>query len=357
MVLEGKSLNYKSAVELLRKYIEEHFEFKDSRERDIVLCWVLGTYYKGFNAYPRLLLHGTKRAGKSKMLTLLSLTCRDAVYGIIPSVSAIFRVIEELKPTLIMDEFNLFSIKDNPELAAVLHAGYKPSGEVLRVEKGKNGYNLCRFPVYCPMALAGLTINDDQLLDRSITINMIRSVNLDIISSRIDENWMIKKKLLKWETLRKHFPDIEHKDCADCMEEIEKRKIVFGRDEELWLPILSVALLLEEKYDIPVYENVLKYCQKSVKSKNKEDMGSFDIKVIAELDQVENLNDFTSSELALVLNREVVNPRETISAFAVGHSLKRLGFEFKNHSGIRHYHISIEDYQKLRYRFGVEDEN
>jgi len=353
---ESKFLDCKKSINLLRNYLEEHFEFKDKREKEVVLCWILGTYYRGFYAYPRLILHGTKRAGKSKLLTFLSLTCRDAVYGIIPSVAAIFRVIEELKPTLIMDEFNLFSIKDNPELAAILHAGYKPSGEVLRVEKNKNGYALCRFPVFCPIALAGLTINDDQLLDRSITINMVRSTNEKIISNRIDDIWFDKNKLLRWKTITDKIKSVEHPDLQQCMNVIEEKQFLSGRDEELWLPILSVAKLLKDKYDIPVWDDVFDYCKVSLLAKTKEDLGSFDIKLIAKMKYLDSLSDFRANELANLFNQDITNVRESVSTNSVGHALKRLGIEFKNHSGIRHYYISLEDYQKMRKKYGIEDD-
>jgi hypothetical protein len=96
-------------------------------------------------------------SGKSRVLELLDLLCREPIRTSSISLAAVFRGIYELRPTLLIDEAdNLFADRSaKAELLGVLNDGYRRGGAVLRVG-GRDNRVLERFEVFCPKVLAGL---------------------------------------------------------------------------------------------------------------------------------------------------------------------------------------------------------
>jgi putative DNA primase/helicase len=66
-----------------------------------------------------------KQCGKTTLLRLLGKLVRRPVSTANVSPSALFRVIEELQPTLLIDEGDTF-LRNNDELRGILNAGYTP---------------------------------------------------------------------------------------------------------------------------------------------------------------------------------------------------------------------------------------
>ena len=140
-----------------------------------------------------------KQCGKTTLLTLLSqLVCRPEIAANI-SPSAFFRVIEETRPTLLIDEGDTF-LKRHGELRGILNAGYtRDSAYVVRVanqvknsDKGVMS-RLVRFSCFCPKAIAAIGRLPETLADRCIVIRMQRktaaescerSRNLDVLELR-----------------------------------------------------------------------------------------------------------------------------------------------------------------------------
>ena len=112
------------------------------------------------------------------------------------SSSAFFRVIEEMQPTLLIDEADTF-LKKRGELRGILNAGYtKETGFVMRVapemksagcrveseehegngasERQNRGSRLLRFSCWCPKVMASIGHLPETLADRCIRIRMQR---------------------------------------------------------------------------------------------------------------------------------------------------------------------------------------
>src|SRR4029077_15747650 len=65
-----------------------------------------------------------KRCGKTTLLSVLAELVNRPIVAANISSSAFFRVIEEMRPTLLIDECDTF-IQGNDELRGILNAGYK----------------------------------------------------------------------------------------------------------------------------------------------------------------------------------------------------------------------------------------
>lgn len=79
-----------------------------------------------------------KRCGKTTLLDLLARLANRSLTTANISPSAMFRVIEESQPTLLIDEADTF-LGGHDELAGILNAGYrKGNAYVVRVEERKS---------------------------------------------------------------------------------------------------------------------------------------------------------------------------------------------------------------------------
>jgi len=126
-----------------------------------------------------------KRCGKTTLLTVLSeLVNRPEVAANISS-PAFFRMIEETRPTLFIDETDTY-LQGNAALRGILNAGYhRKMAYVVRVangnlsdaggaECGKPGSRLTRFSCWCPKVMATIGRLPDTLEDRCVVIRMQR---------------------------------------------------------------------------------------------------------------------------------------------------------------------------------------
>ena len=127
-----------------------------------------------------------KRCGKTTLLSVLSeMVCRPVVAANISS-PAFFRVIEEARPTLVIDEADTW-LQGNDELRGILNSGYtRKTAFVVRVAQwGRVGepsgelrdggrMRLVRYSCWCPKVMAAIGRLPDTLADRCILIRMQR---------------------------------------------------------------------------------------------------------------------------------------------------------------------------------------
>ena len=102
---------------------------------ETLALWTLHTYafdLRDITAYIGL-ESPEKRCGKTTLLTVLSELVHRPLVAANISPSAFFRVIEETRPTLLIDEADTL-LKGNDELRGILNAGYsRKSAYVVRV--------------------------------------------------------------------------------------------------------------------------------------------------------------------------------------------------------------------------------
>jgi hypothetical protein len=130
-----------------------------------------------------------KRCGKSTLLNVLSALVNRPLLSSNISPPALFRVIEELQPTLLIDEADNL-LRGNEELRGILNSGYhRPTAFVMRVanlplqnpgpesEAGPpatQASRLAMFSSWCPKAMAAIGHLPETLADRCILIRMRR---------------------------------------------------------------------------------------------------------------------------------------------------------------------------------------
>src|SRR6516164_5225985 len=117
-----------------------------------------------------VLVSPTKRCGKTSVLIILYfLTPRSELSSNI-TAAALFRYIEDVRPTLLIDEADSF-VKDNEELRGILNSGHaKAAANVIRNVDHKPR----RFSTWAPKALATIRAVADTLADRAIVVQLQR---------------------------------------------------------------------------------------------------------------------------------------------------------------------------------------
>jgi len=130
-----------------------------------------------------------KRCGKTTLLALLSKLVNRPLAAANISPPALFRVIEEVEPTLLIDEADTF-LQGNDEMRGILNAGYsrdtayvvRVSGEKPRTPQSRDAEessqsrptSLARFSCWCPKVMAAIGRLPDTLADRCIVLRMQR---------------------------------------------------------------------------------------------------------------------------------------------------------------------------------------
>ncbi len=149
----------------------------------VLVLWTFFTYcLDGFHIAPRLdLASPEKRCGKTTLLSLLRRVTFHAVLTSGISPSAIFRVIDAHKPTLLIDEMDTF-IEANEELRGILNSGHTRDGaSIIRCEGDAHEPKL--FSTWAAYAFAHIGSIPGTLEDRSIRVPMRRKLPGEQVAS------------------------------------------------------------------------------------------------------------------------------------------------------------------------------
>jgi hypothetical protein len=121
-----------------------------------------------------VLVSPTKRCGKTNVLTILNYVTPRSELASNVSPSALYRYIEDVRPTLLIDEADSF-IKDNEELRGILNSGHtKVAAYVIRNVEVNGEHKPRRFSTWAPKAIATIRALADTLEDRSIIVQLQR---------------------------------------------------------------------------------------------------------------------------------------------------------------------------------------
>ena len=141
--------------------------------RDTAALWALHScLIDCFLVSPRLAISSpAKQCGKTTLLDVLAcLVLRPLPTANVTS-SAVFRVVEAHRPTLLVDEADTF-LRDNDELRGIINSGHRRGGSVLRTVG--DDHEPRAFSTYSACAIALIGNLPDTLHDRSVVINLKR---------------------------------------------------------------------------------------------------------------------------------------------------------------------------------------
>lgn len=258
----GKTLSLSESLALLIDNLRDLVWFERRGTDILVALWSAGTYlFEGFPTYPYLFLNGEKGVGKSKVQDIIECVAFNSVKVVDPSPALIFRLVNQLRPTLLIDEAEKLDREASRELRSIINAGYKRGAVVPRVEGESRVIKF--FNTYCPKALAGIHGLGSVTEDRCITIVMTKpGVGVD------QQNREVDPEKSEWAIIRDGFYRLPF-DYADKV--MEKRLTLpvwlRARDRELWQPILKLAAVVDEESSLGWYGEVEELAKGSVGDK------------------------------------------------------------------------------------------
>jgi hypothetical protein len=155
--------------------------FPDQHCAPTLALWYAHTHaIQHFYTTPRLILDSAEPgSGKTRVLEVGQYLVAKAEMTISITTAAIFRMLAVGPVTLLFDEidavFNSKTGGNNEDLRALLNAGYKRSATVARCVGDAARMKVERFPVFAPVALAGIAGGmPSTITTRAITIHMRR---------------------------------------------------------------------------------------------------------------------------------------------------------------------------------------
>jgi len=268
--LEGASdIGDINIFELTKEKLKEYVDFpNEPRDYDLLSLWIIGTYFFSlFEAYPYIYFGGFKRSGKTRTMTTVVLLSFNGLFCSNISMPSIYRIIEQHKCTLGVDETEFLVSKKAGEIRNVLNAGYLRGSKVVRQEKkGQYGFYTKEFDNYSPKVLVNIAGLEDVLADRTIEIIMEKSVG-DITKKEL------KIDSKEWQHIKNYYYLFVMKNwklIKGIYEKLDVQANIRGRDLQMWKPILSLA----KWFSLDLYNSMLEFALEKIESKEKEEMES-----------------------------------------------------------------------------------
>lgn len=225
----------------VRSFIRR-FVVLDDHQSVAVTLWVAHTHcFEAFSCTPYLAVSSPqKRSGKTRLLEVLELLVREPLPTANISDAALFRVIDQRQPTLLIDEVDaIFGKKSQrDELRGIINAGYRRGATTHRMG-GTNNTTLQTFSVYCPKAFAGIgDCLPDTITDRAIPIRLERQTR-DLQAERFrhrevaPEGHGLRDRLADWLEPQHDYLVETRPVLPDELDD---------RAQDVWEPLLAIAV-------------------------------------------------------------------------------------------------------------------
>jgi hypothetical protein len=160
-------------------YLGRFVAFPSPEARHAVTLWAAHTHcFDCFDSTPRLVLTSPeKQSGKTRCLEVLDLIAANTISaGSISRAALVRSLAEQPTPTVLLDEYDTV-FGDRPtdgseDLRGIINNGHRAGMDYIICVPPK--WDRQAFPVYAPIALAGIGHLPDTVVDRSVLITMRR---------------------------------------------------------------------------------------------------------------------------------------------------------------------------------------
>jgi hypothetical protein len=216
----------------LESYIRSYVTLAESCYALVIALWLGATHsWPAFDAFPYLVVtSATKRSGKTRLLEIMSFVASNSRLVASISPAALYRTVHAEKPTLLVDEAEMFSSAKS-EFRSLLNTGYR-RGQTVKRHDGD-------YETYCPKAFALIGDVHDTLRDRSIVVEMRRREPACrfVYAAAKEEGAALRERLSAALSSQ-----VEEIDAA--VRGFEGLPFLFDRDEEIWTPLFVLCRLL-----------------------------------------------------------------------------------------------------------------
>ncbi len=346
---------YESEEEILtevQNFIHKHLDISEVFER-IATYYVLFTWlFDKFNEVPYLRAIGDFGSGKSRFLQAIGILCYKPVFtGGATTPSPIFRIINEVKGTLIIDEADFKFSDMTSEIVKILNTGYQKGMSVLRSE-GKGTFEVKAYDVFCPKIVATRETFADKALESRFLVEEMGAGKLRTdIPRTLDESFyedaeLIRNKLLMWR-LKNYFEPIERRH--DLIEGIHPRL------NQIVMPLLSI--IKDEGIRNQLKTFIVQYNAELVADRGLS-WESDIVFAVLKLEHELKGSELTVKQITDEVNKEIDASDDTLQARKVGWYL-RTKLQLKPYKTRKGYVLSFKENRKRldmwKERFGITD--
>lgn len=224
--------------------------------------WIINAWaYKEFNRCPLLLINAPEReCGKTQLLKVVGMLVPRPIETANITMAALFRLVSNKEPTLLIDEADTF-MKEKNELAGIVNNGYERGGVVLRVETVGKEFKECAYEVYGPKVMAGITLErhlPEPTLSRGIQIPLSRKTRTDEVAR------LRKADPAYFESLYSRINRFvkDHKESF-AMGWDDMPEQLGDRQQDNWEPLLTIANCLGPSWYAKACEAALFICKET----------------------------------------------------------------------------------------------
>jgi putative DNA primase/helicase len=205
---------------------------------DVVLAlWCVFTWFiKAAQIAPLLLIRAAEsNCGKTSVKDILELFVKRALANEGITLAALFRVVEQVQPTLLMDDADSWLLRDpKDERHSLINSGHKRGGKVIRCKP--DTFELQTFSTFCAKAIIFIGKSKDTLHNRSIEILLRRKTFDECITP------LRNVEKVPYELIRQKLARIEI-DKTDAF--VNANPVIpaglENRAADNWQPLLAVA--------------------------------------------------------------------------------------------------------------------
>lgn len=211
---------------------------------DALALWTLYSHaFDTFRISPILVISSPeKRCGKTTLMSIIQQLVANPISTSHITPAAIFRIIEQKHPTLIIDEGDAF-IKNNEDMRGILNSGHTRNMACVYRTTGDQ-YEAKAFSTWAPKVIALIGKLQSTLMDRAIVVRMRRKLSDESVERyRLDKAEEIFSGL-------KEKCEIWSAENADLLLEIDPLVPDWLNDRaaDNWRPLLAIAELAGENW-------------------------------------------------------------------------------------------------------------
>jgi hypothetical protein len=225
--------------ELLRRFVI----FPSREARTAVVLWVVHCHaLDAFESTPRLMfLSPEKGSGKTRSLEVLALVVPTPMHAVNMSAAALFRVVADRQPTLLLDEADTYlgttTAKQHEDIRGLINAGHRRGAMTYRGEVSGKTVAVVEFPAFAACALAGIGDLPDTILDRSVIVSMKKRAPHEQIEP-------FRERLVRpnAEALRERLAEWAGFNCDELRDAWpEMPDGIVDRAADVWEPLIAIA--------------------------------------------------------------------------------------------------------------------
>ncbi len=357
VLFPSEPLEYESEEILIgeiQKFIHKYLEISPMFERIssyyVLFSWIHDRFYE----VPYLRAIGDFGSGKSRLLQTVGSICYRPIFtGGATTTAPIFRILDEINGTLVLDEADLRVSDMSTDIVKILNAGYQKGGNVFRMG-GKEMQDLKVFNVFGPKIVATREkFNDRALESRFLVEEMgIGRLRNDIPRRLSDEFWdealILRNKLLMWR-FRNYFKNLNFYEKP-----IEG---IHPRLSQIVSPLMTIIESEDMKEELKVF--IQKYNEELTSDRNLSRESEI-IFAILKIENDSNKKNITVGEISNFINQETFDFDDKITAKKVGWYLSskmQLKTERTRDGFVLNTNKNRNRINFWKERFGIKDED